>query len=208
MYAPGEYDVAGFIVGEVPDGRVIDGSAIESGDVLIGMPSDGLHTNGYSLARRIVGLDGDPGHDRRILAEPLPGGDGVSLGAALMAPHRSYAGDILPLLGRGWIRGMAHVTGGGLPGNVPRMLPTGLTAAFEPEGWDVGPLCSYLVEVGRIPPAEALRTFNMGIGFVVAVPAAVEPDILAALPTARRIGTVVTDDHQPDEKVGGEPRWR
>ena len=207
MYAPGEYDLAGFIVGEVPGGRAIDGSAIEAGDVLVGLPSEGLHTNGYSLARQIIGLDGDREHDRAILAAPLPGGDGLSLGAALMAPHRSYAPEIRSLLDRGWIRGMAHVTGGGLPGNVPRMLPPGLNATFESHRWDAGPLCDYLVTAGELAPGEAARTFNMGIGFVVAVPADVESDILAALPTARRIGRVVSTDDRTQTAIGGYPQW-
>lgn len=211
LYAPGEYDLAGFIVGEAPGGQVIDGSAVEAGDVLIGLPSDGLHTNGYSLARQVIGLDGDPDHDRDILAVPLPGGDGRSLGEALMAPHRPYAAEVRPLLGRGWVRGMAHVTGGGLPGNVPRMLPPGLAAAFEPHRWDLDPLFVHLVEAGRIAPDEAARAFNMGIGFVLAVGAEVEADVFASLPTARRIGAVVSADDQDDQAqstVWGNPQWR
>ncbi len=210
LYAPGEYDVAGFIVGEVPGGEVIDGSAVEAGDLLIGLPSDGLHTNGYSLARRVIGLVGEPNHDREILATPLPGGEGRSLGEALMAPHRTYAAEVRPLLGRGWVRGMAHVTGGGLPGNVPRMLPAGLAAAFEPDRWDPGTLIHHLVEKGNIAPEEAARAFNMGIGFVLAIPASVESAVLAAIPTARRIGSVVAadQDDQAPTKVWGMPQWQ
>ena len=168
FYADGEYDVAGFIVGEVAPEAVVDGSAIRAGDVLIGLASDGLHTNGYSLARRILGLTGDPAVDRRLLARPLPGAD-ETLGEALLRPHRSYLPAVRPLLARGLIRGMAHVTGGGLVDNVPRMLPADLAAEFDRTAWVVPPILSYLVEAGGVEPAERYRVFNMGLGFVLAV---------------------------------------
>ena len=169
FYAAGEYDVAGFIVGTVSPDRTVDGAAVRDGDVLIGLPSDGLHTNGYSLARRIVGLTGDRALDRALLAAPLPGGDGESLGDALMRPHRSYLATVGPLLAEGLVRGMAHITGGGLLDNLPRMLPDGLAAVLDPRSWTPPPVFAHLVVAGGVPPAERYRAFNMGIGFVLAV---------------------------------------
>ena len=196
FYADGEYDAAGFIVGEVAPDAVIDGSAVRAGDVLIGLPSDGLHTNGYSLARRILGLTGDRAVDRRLLAEPLPAGDGETVGEALMRPHRSYVSAVRTMLERGLVRGMAHVTGGGLVDNVPRMLPSDLAASFDPTAWTVPPIFDHLVRRGRVPPVERYRAFNMGIGFVLAVAATDAEVALAALtagpePRATLIGRVV-----------------
>ena len=202
LYAPGEYDVAGFIVGEVAPEAVVDGSAIRDGDVLLGLPSDGLHTNGYSLARRIAGLTGDHQADLAILAQPLPGGDGETIGQALLRPHRSYLPVVGPLLGRGLVRGMAHVTGGGLLDNVPRMLPAGLVAEIDPNVWEVPPLFAYLVASGRLSVAERYRTFNMGIGFVLAVAPAAEAEVRAALPDAIAIGRVARGS---DEAPGQRP---
>ncbi len=199
FYAAGEYDVAGFIVGMVDPDAIVDGSRVQAGDQLIGLPSVGLHTNGYSLARRIVGLTGD-GADRARLDQPLPDGGGVSIGEALMQPHLSYQSLVRPLLDRGIVRGMAHITGGGIVDNLPRMLPQGVSAQLDSTAWTVPPIFSFLVERGGVSPAERYRAFNMGIGFVIAV----EPDTvdwalqqLRALPgraSAVVIGEVVTDN--------------
>jgi phosphoribosylformylglycinamidine cyclo-ligase len=176
FYTDGEYDVAGFIVGEVAPDVAIDGAAMREDDVLIGLPSLGLHTNGYSLARRILGMTGDGETDRALLAEPLPGGAGETIGEGLMRPHPSYLAAVRPLLDAGLVRGMAHVTGGGLVDNVPRMLPAGLAAAFDPAAWETPPIFDLLVRRGRVSAAERYRVFNMGIGFVLAV----APDDAAA----------------------------
>ena len=199
FYATGEYDVAGFIVGMVEPDAIVDGSRVQAGDRLIGLPSVGLHTNGYSLARRIVGLTGD-GADRERLDQPLPDGGGLSIDEALMQPHLSYQSHLRPLLDRGIVRGLAHITGGGIVDNLPRMLPPGLSAQLDPTAWTVPPIFSFLVERGGVSPAERYRAFNMGIGFVIAV----EPDTvdwalqqLRALPgvaPAVVIGEVVPDD--------------
>jgi phosphoribosylformylglycinamidine cyclo-ligase len=187
MYAPGEYDAAGFIVGEVSPEAAVDGSAVRPGDMLIGLPSTGLHTNGYSLARRIVGLSGDREADRVRLLAPLPGGDGGTIADALMAPHLSYVSAVTPLLEGGRIHGMAHITGGGLVDNVPRMLPEGLAARFDVAVWPVPSVFAYLCELGRVAPAERYRVFNMGLGFVLAVAPEEASAVVAEL--NRRTGT-------------------
>lgn len=188
LYAPGEYDAAGFIVGEVEPDRFIDGSTIEPGDALIGLPAVGLHTNGYSLARMIVGLTGEVELDRARLATLLPGGAGESIGDALMAPHPSYFPNVSPLLPGGVIRGIAHITGGGLLDNLPRMLPDGIEAVVDQRTWTVNPIFTYLVETGNVEARERYRVFNMGIGMVLAVRQADVDPVLAAIPGARVIG--------------------
>ncbi|MGH2531051.1 MAG: phosphoribosylformylglycinamidine cyclo-ligase [Thermomicrobiales bacterium] len=187
LYAPGEYDAAGFIVGTVDPDRLIDGSTVAQGDLLIGLPSNGLHTNGYSLARTIIGLTGDNEADLTLLDEPLPGGEAETVGEALMRSHRSYLPTVLPLVERGVIRGMAHITGGGLVDNVPRMLPPAVAAEIDPETWAVPPIFAYLAGMGDVAPAEMFRVFNMGIGFVLAA----HPDDAAAVLTALREGRVI-----------------
>jgi phosphoribosylformylglycinamidine cyclo-ligase len=193
LYAVGEYDAAGFIVGMVEPDAYIDGRAVRAGDRLIGLPSAGLHTNGFSLARRIVGLSGDAETDRALLAQALPGGAGESVGAALMTPHLSYAPEILPLIERGLVHGMAHITGGGLLDNVPRMLPEGLAASFDPSTWTAtaNPIFAYLVDRGNVPVAEQYRAFNMGLGFVFAVAPDDVDEVLRSVSESRVVGDVV-----------------
>lgn len=194
LYALGEYDAAGFIVGEVAPAAYIDGSKIRAGDALIGLPSVGLHTNGFSLARLIVSLDGNRDDDLERLAQPLPGGNGASIGEALLASHLTYVPQVYPLVQQGAILGIAHITGGGLIENVPRMLPDGLSARLDQSSWAVNPIFSYLVETGNVEPREQYRTFNMGIGMVLAVRRVDVAGILAAIPDARVIGKVVPGD--------------
>jgi phosphoribosylformylglycinamidine cyclo-ligase len=163
FYAEGEYDLAGFIVGIVDRARVIDGSRLAPGDVLIGIPSTGLHTNGYSLARHIVfetlGLSFDS------LVPEL----GVTIGDALMAIHRSYLAMLLPVVGRQLVKGMAHITGGGITDNLPRILPEGRLAVIQRNAWRTPPLFQFLADAGKVSDEEMLRAFNMGIGMIVAV---------------------------------------
>jgi len=198
MYAAGEYDLAGFVVGTVPPDEKIDGSAIRPGDVVIGFPSTGLHTNGYSLARKILGLGGDAARDRDVLARTLP--DGTPLGDALIAEHRSYLPQMQPLLTRGIVRGMAHITGGGLKDNLPRTLPAAAIARLDPESWVMPPIFEYLIEQGRVSLDERYRAFNMGIGFVVIVRESNRDTVLDLYPDARQIGEIVdriTTDESP-----------
>jgi phosphoribosylformylglycinamidine cyclo-ligase len=190
MYAEGEYDAAGFIVGTVSPERVIDGTRIAASDLLLGLPSVGLHTNGYSLARRIVGLTGDRDTDLALLAQPLAG-DTVPIGTALLREHPTYVPRVLPLVEQGLVRGIAHITGGGLTDNVPRMLPDTLVARFDPSAWTAPPIFGYLAEEGRMEVAEQYRALNMGIGLVLAVGRDDQAAVTAALPEALIIGEVV-----------------
>ncbi|HKE87636.1 MAG TPA: phosphoribosylformylglycinamidine cyclo-ligase [Vicinamibacterales bacterium] len=161
MYADGEYDLAGFIVGVVDRERLINGRTIAIGDVLVGIPSSGLHTNGYSLARRIVfdtlGL--------RVDSE-VPELS-TTVGEALLQPHRSYLSMILPILDAGRVKGMAHITGGGITDNLPRILPHGTAAVVDASSWTVPPLFRWLQKSGQVPAEEMMRTFNMGIGLII-----------------------------------------
>lgn len=164
FYAAGEYDIAGTIVGVVEEDGVIDGSAIRAGDALVALGSSGLHTNGYSLARRVVfermGLSVD---------SEFPGEGGQSVADVLLRVHRSYLRPLLPLLGRGEVRGLAHVTGGGLTDNVPRVLPAGLDARFDTSSWEVPNVFRVLQREGGVERGEMFRAFNMGVGMVAVV---------------------------------------
>ncbi len=163
FYADGEYDIAGFIVGVVERSRLITGNTIRPGDVLIGVPSSGLHTNGYSLARRIAFEHLQLGVDSYVPELNR------TVGEALLEPHRSYLALIRPLLATGFIKGMAHITGGGITENLPRILPGGTAARIRTAAWTIPPVFHWLQEKGRVPLDDMLRTFNMGIGLIVAV---------------------------------------
>jgi phosphoribosylformylglycinamidine cyclo-ligase len=165
FYADGEYDLAGFIVGVVARDRLIDGKGIVAGDVLIGIPSSGLHTNGYSLARRIVFEEAKLRVDSRVPEL------GRTIGEMLLEPHRSYLPLIGPLLSSGLIKGMAHITGGGITDNLPRILPDGTSALIDRSSWRVPPIFQWLQRTGHVPDDDMMRTFNMGIGMVLVVPA-------------------------------------
>ena len=166
FYTDGEYDVAGFIVGVVERSRIVNGRNIAPGDVLIGLPSTGLHTNGYSLARRVFfELCGwTPG----TMVPEL----GQSIGEALLATHRSYLRTLLPLLDAGIVKGMAHITGGGITENLPRVLPQGCAAQIDRRAWKVPALFELLRSRGRIEDDEMFRAFNMGIGLILVCAAA------------------------------------
>jgi len=197
FYADGEYDVAGFIVGAVERGKVIDGRGIVPGDVLVGVPSSGLHTNGYSLARSIV-------FERLKLSvhDTVPE-LGTTVAEALLAPHRSYLPLVRPLLAgaRPIVKGMAHITGGGITDNLPRVLPEGTDAVVRLNAWNVPPIFQWLQQAGAVPREDMLRTFNMGIGLILAVAEAEADGVLAALaaagePRAVRIGGVTAGSGQ------------
>jgi len=196
IYAPGDFDLVGFIVGVVEREHVIDGSKIAEGDVLLGLPSSGLHTNGYSLVRKAfgIGVGGDAAADRAVLEANYPGLEG-SLGDALLAVHRSYYHELKPVLTR--LHGMAHITGGGLIDNVPRILPDGLAARFDANAWRVPALFSLIQERGALSDAEMYHTFNMGIGMVLAVAPEDAASIAAQLRDAKPVGRVV---RQGDER--------
>jgi phosphoribosylformylglycinamidine cyclo-ligase len=185
FYADGEYDLAGFIVGIVEKSRVIDGRSIVPGDALIGLPSTGLHTNGYSLARRVLfdvaGLSPD------TMVPEI----GATVGDALLATHRSYLGAIRPLLDRSLVKGMAHITGGGITENLPRVLPPGTAATLSRGAWDVPPLFTYLQERGGIATDEMLRAFNMGLGLIVVCAAENTAPVVDALQRAGSASAVI-----------------
>jgi len=166
FYQDGEYDLAGFIVGAVDRDKMINGSTIKAGDVLIGLPSTGLHTNGYSLARKLLFEVGGYKPTQYVTAIK------EKAGAALLRTHRSYLHVIQKLTTSGMTTGMAHITGGGITENLPRILPKGTGAQVEIGSWPVLPIFEHLRELGNIPQEEMLRTFNMGIGLIAVIPAA------------------------------------
>ncbi len=166
FYAEGEYDLAGFIVGAVDREKMITGTGIKAGDVLIGLPSTGLHTNGYSLARKL--LFEVAGYKPQQYVTAIK----EKTGAALLKVHRSYLHVIQKLLGAGVTTGMAHITGGGITDNLPRILPRNVTAQVELGSWPVLPIFEHLRELGQVSQDEMLRTFNMGVGLIAAIPAA------------------------------------
>ncbi len=171
MYAAGDYDLAGFCVGVVEKERIIDGSRVQAGDAVIGLASSGPHSNGFSLIRRLIA---EAGAD----AATRVGGD--SLFERLLAPTRIYVRPVLRLAAAADVRGIAHITGGGLTDNIPRVLPPGLGVRLDPRAWRSDPLWDWIRDAGRIAPAEMHRTFNCGIGMVVIVPRA-SADAAAAL---------------------------
>ncbi|MCH8206108.1 MAG: phosphoribosylformylglycinamidine cyclo-ligase [Chloroflexi bacterium] len=192
LYGEGEFDVAGFAVGAVEKSDILDGSSVAEGDVLLGIPSSGLHTNGYSLVRDILRLDDDPSP----LGEYYSELDGT-LGDALLAPHRSYYRVVrhaVPL-----VKAMAHITGGGLVENVPRALPEGLGARFDTASWRAPAIFHLLQEMGNISRDEMFRVFNMGLGFVVVCDRSKVAEIVGLVPEASVVGEVVR--HTDGERV-------
>jgi len=190
FYADGEYDIAGFIVGVVDRSEVVDGRSIVPGDVLIALPSAGLHTNGYSLARRVLFDVAGLTHDAIVP------GLGTTVGDALLAPHRSYLSAIRPLLERRVVKGMAHITGGGITENLPRTLPHGCAAQVDLASWSVPALFVFIADKGNIGRDEMLRAFNMGVGLVIVC---AQDDARFVLDStadagAFRLGTVVAGD--------------
>ncbi len=163
FYHDGEYDVAGFIVGVVDRPRLIDGKSIGEGDVLLGLPSAGLHTNGYSLARSIAF------EQLKLTVDSHVPDLGETVGQALLRPHRSYLPVIKPLLRKGLIKGMAHITGGGITDNLPRVLPPGTAARVNRTSWRVPAIFRWLGESGRVPEYDLRRALNMGIGMILVV---------------------------------------
>ena len=175
MYADGDYDLAGFCVGAVERDKVLAGANIQPGDVILGLASSGVHSNGFSLVRRIIEQEG------WNLDERLPGNGGRTLGEILLEPTRIYVRSLLPLVQRGQIKGLAHITGGGLLENIPRVLPDGCHAMVNVEGWQLPSIFSLLQSGGHIAPEEMARTFNCGIGMAVVVAAEVAAEVMNAI---------------------------
>jgi len=203
VYGPGDFDLVGFIVGVVERDAIIDGASIRAGDALLGLSSSGLHTNGYSLARKVlgVGVGGDAEEERARLERPYSE-LGAALGEALLAVHRCYYNELKPVLGR--LKGIAHITGGGLPGNLPRILPDpsvgsgqALAALLHEGSWPVPPIFRLIQERGIVAKDEMYRAFNMGLGMVlVCDPSDVEA-VRAQVPEALVVGEVVREAGEP-----------
>ncbi|MEO7655169.1 MAG: phosphoribosylformylglycinamidine cyclo-ligase, partial [Sphingomicrobium sp.] len=175
MYAAGDYDLAGFCVGAVDRDKLLTGAGIAPGDVILGLASSGVHSNGFSLVRRIIEREG------WSLDESPSGESGASLAELLLAPTRIYVRSLLPLVKQGRINGLAHITGGGLLENIPRVLPEGTHAMVDSGSWELPQLFATLQDAGRIEPGEMARTFNCGIGMVVIVGDGEKGAVTAAL---------------------------
>ena len=190
IYAAGDFDIVGFVVGVVERDAVIDGSSIRAGDALFALPANGLHTNGFSLVRRAfgVGLGSDANEERARLGRVYPE-LGHSLGEELLRTHRSYVREALAVRDR--VKGIAHITGGGLIENIPRMLPAGLGARIDRSAWQAPAIFGLLGREGNIAEEELWRTFNMGIGLVLAVDPARAASVREKLPDAIAVGEVV-----------------
>jgi phosphoribosylformylglycinamidine cyclo-ligase len=194
FYQDGEYDIAGFIVGIVDRGKIIDGKSIVPGDVLLALPSAGLHTNGYSLARKL--FFEAAGYEPQTQLPEL----GMTAGEALLLPHLSYLKALDGLLDKKLIKGLAHITGGGLTDNIPRILPEGAAVAIEKRSWPIPPLFELLQRLGNVSASEMYRTFNMGIGMVIvcanADAEAIKKHFEVRGETCYAIGTVVSGNRE------------
>ena len=184
LYHGNDYDLAGFIVGIVEKDSILNGHSIKPGDAVLGLPSTGLHTNGYSLARRVLG------ETSSAMVMHYPTLD-TSVGEALLAPHRSYLKDLKSVLSQ--IKGLAHITGGGFTDNIPRTLPPGTAARIKKDTWNVLPIFELIQELGNIADAEMFRVFNMGIGMVIFADPASVPALMKSVPEAAIIGEVIAD---------------
>jgi phosphoribosylformylglycinamidine cyclo-ligase len=189
LYQESEYDLAGFIVGAAERSELLTGKTVRAGDILLALPSAGLHTNGYSLARKL--LFDVAGYGPKTLLPEV----GTTVGDALLAPHRSYLKPIRALMAERLLRGAAHITGGGITDNTPRMLPGGLAAAIDSAAWTPPPLFEALRRIGNVPLDDYRRTFNLGVGMILTVPrrgAARAEAVLTKLGEAPfRIGEVI-----------------
>ena len=199
FYAPGEYDLAGFIVGVVERAHLKKTNAVKPGDLLFALPSTGLHTNGYSLARKLVF------EQAALQPESYVAEVNNKIGAELLRPHRCYWPMLKTTVARGWLSAMAHITGGGIPGNLPRVLPRGAQAEIELGSWPVPPIFSYLAALGKIERDELLRTFNMGVGMILVVPLEHHASLEAELKRRRekyyRIGQIRRADPRKPQAV-------
>ena len=192
FYPIGEYDLAGFIVGVVERGKLITGKKVKPGDALFALPSAGLHTNGYSLARKLVF------EVAKLKPDTYVAEVGNKIGAELLKPHLCYAPALKNILARGWASALAHVTGGGIPGNLPRVLPSGVQAQVDLAAWPIPPIFKYLAKIGKIETDELLQSFNLGVGMILVVPQAdvqsVEADLKRRREKFFRIGRIERGD--------------
>ena len=189
IYSQRSYDLVGFIVGVVEKKNILDSSSIVPDDVILGLPSSGLHTNGYSLARKVFGIDANPSCLTRFYPEL-----GKSLGEELLQVHRCYYPQLksaLPL-----IKGLAHITGGGFVGNIPRILPQGLVAHLRNNSWDVLPIFKLIQKKGDIDEIEMYQVFNMGVGMVIVCSPQQIAKIVSILPQAKVVGEIIKRENE------------
>ncbi|MCJ7670350.1 MAG: phosphoribosylformylglycinamidine cyclo-ligase [Dehalococcoidia bacterium] len=184
IYSQGNYDLVGFIVGVVEKKNILDGSSIVPDDVILGLPSSGLHTNGYSLVRRVFGIDANPSCLNKFYPEL-----GKSIGEELLQVHRCYYPQLKPALPL--IKGIAHITGGGFVGNIPRILPKGVAAHLKKRSWDILPIFKLIQKEGAIKEAEMYQVFNMGIGITIVCSPQQVAKIVSILPQAKVIGEII-----------------
>jgi phosphoribosylformylglycinamidine cyclo-ligase len=187
LYPEGEYDLVGFIVGAVEKDGILTGASIAAGDRIIGLPSSGLHTNGYSLVRKVFNTDEDPSVLNRFRDQL-----GITLGEKLLEPHRCYFPTLKPWLNR--IKGLAHITGGGIPGNLPRTIPQGLAARVDKGAWEVPAIFSLIQQQGDIDEQEMYRVFNMGIGMMVICSPDTADKFIDGVPESKVIGEVIEQE--------------
>jgi phosphoribosylformylglycinamidine cyclo-ligase len=184
MYQGDDYDLVGFIVGAVEKTNILSGNSIASGDIILGLPSSGLHTNGYSLVRKVFDIDRNPSS----LHVSYPELKRI-LGEVLLEPHRCYYPELKPVLPL--VKGLAHITGGGFEGNVPRILPEGIAVQLDKDAWQVPPIFKLIQKQGKIKEAEMYQVFNMGIGMVIFCSPQQVAELTAALPESKKIGKVI-----------------
>ncbi|MEZ4569320.1 MAG: phosphoribosylformylglycinamidine cyclo-ligase [Thermomicrobiales bacterium] len=192
IYQGDDYDVAGVILGLVEQDEIVDGTGIRDGDVLIGLQSAGFHTNGYSLIRASLVFNEDEGSARTRLDAPLPWDASRTFAEALLEPHRSYLGAVSGAIKSGAVQGMAHITGGGIAGNLGRIIPSDLTAVVDTATWEAPRLMEYIAELGHVETEECYRVFNMGIGFVLVSRPDQADSLLESIEGSRLIGEVVS----------------
>jgi phosphoribosylformylglycinamidine cyclo-ligase len=184
IYHDDDYDLVGFIVGAVEKTKVLSGNSIASGDTILGLPSSGLHTNGYSLVRQVFDIDREPSSLQVCYPELKR-----TLGEVLLEPHRCYYLELKPVLHM--VKGLAHITGSGFEGNIPRIIPQGLAAQLDKHAWQVPPIFRLIQERGKIKEVEMYQVFNMGIGMVIFCSPQQVAELTAALPETRKIGKVI-----------------
>lgn len=192
IYSQRSYDLVGFIVGVVEKKNIIDSSSIVPDDVILGLPSSGLHTNGYSLVRKVFGIDANPACLNKFYPEL-----GKSLGKELLQVHRCYYPQLKPVLPL--IKGLAHITGGGFVGNIPRILPEKVAAHLKKRSWDILPIFKLIQKTGNIKEAEMYQVFNMGIGIIIVCPPQQVAKIVSILPQAKVIGKIIK--REDEERV-------
>lgn len=201
LYPSGHFDLAGTIVGVLERGQEVTGASIEAGDVVLGLPSNGLHTNGYSLARAVFRLRPEDGSwgERRERVETFEPKLGETLGDALLRPHRSYWPSLQDVLSQ--IKGIAHITGGGIAGNLERVLPVGVRAELDAEQWPTPPIFPLIAQIGDVSQTEMYRVFNMGLGMAIVVSAEEAESVLAEISEATKIGEVVAEGSSVSSRV-------